>query len=132
MKDEELDDVAVARKLLRDVLWDINYHEEGLTNAHKKYAAAQAMIRRGGYGFTAEEALNKFNDNENEDDVFDTVDEYACYLIGDMMRYVEYHEKNLRGAHIKLAAVKKLLLRCNYTEFTVAEVLAEVQKDQDR
>lgn len=41
---------------------------------------------------------------------------------------IRYHERELHNAHQKLAHVKAVIERGSYTEFTIAEVQAELDR----
>jgi len=56
MSSKDADAITFVRQQVYDALWSVTYHEEALSNAHRKLAAATAMIRRGNYTeFTLDE-----------------------------------------------------------------------------
>lgn len=107
---DAVDDVSLMREIVRDACWRIAYHESELALAHKKLALMHGLLQRCGLDISERQAKDDYEDR-NEDDDCATPQELASFLLGDALNTVAHHERELRGAHVKLAAAKALMLR---------------------
>ena len=115
-------DVALVRGLLSEALWHVEYHEEGLAKAHNEVALMKALLARGQYTeFTYDEVSD---DDSLDDDPPEDAISYVRYLVYQAKGGIEYHEKELRTAHLELAAVQALMQRCGL-DFNLDELRAE-------
>jgi len=129
---EFTDEVALVREMLRSALWGIDYHEEGLAHAHERVAVGKALMERLGINISAEDALARYEEEASEDEQdFEGSEDFAIYIYGEVLHGVEWHEGELKQAHELLAAVKMVMQRGNYTEFTIDEVAADVKKEAE-
>ena len=53
---------------------------------------------------------------------------FVWKMVREAVWSVRYHEHELHRAYTRLAAAKAMMERGNYTEFTVAEIEADVEK----
>lgn len=113
----------LMRKIVRDALWDIRYHEDGLRISRKVAAYAKVLIARGEYPFTLAEASEEYEEQEeNPDDLI----EWVKSIVGSAVHGVDYHEEELTKAHTVLGVVKTMLLRGDYSDINVDEIAKEV------
>jgi hypothetical protein len=120
------DDVAFIREILQSALWNVRYHEKGLVRAYSDLAFAKEMMKRGDF----DESVGAIGyDNDDEDAVFDNVEQFAYSFLGDKKYSVEYHEERLKEAQTKVAFAKIMLARGNYTEIDIEEVTEEVKNE---
>lgn len=124
------DDVELMREMVRNALWSIEYHEEALTSAHKRLAIGKSLMERVGLTVSSEEALKRFHEDEDERD-FKSSTDFLAYIYGDLLNSIEWHELELRSAHDLLAAVKAMMIRGKYTEFTIDEVAAALKAKKE-
>lgn len=120
--------VTMVRKIVRDALWHRSYHEGELRQAHQRVAAATAMLTRGQYDEIDIQEIKENLDDFGIDDSADNAIDFVRSVVGDVYHSVDYHETELRKAHENIAAAKAVMVRGNYTEFTIAEIEIELQK----
>jgi hypothetical protein len=119
------DEVALMRQITRHAAWDVVAEEEQLRAAHKVVASAKALLLRGNYLFSLQDAADEY---EEQADDPDTADEWVKSIVGYSLHSVDYHEKSLVRAHAVLAAVKSMLARGNYTEIDLDEISKEMEQ----
>jgi len=117
------DECELMRKIVRDALFKVAYHERELSRAHKLLAVTHALVKRTDIQMTDEEAERIYNEVENEEDCETAVDLLA-FTLGSALNGVEYHETELRDAHNNLAQAKALAQRARI-EVPIAEIAAE-------
>jgi hypothetical protein len=132
---EGANDVDLVREIVRDACWNIRYHEDRLAREHKKLATIDALLLRTGVTFTRREAqveVERLYDEDGEEERIDNADAFAKYLVVSAVGGIEHHESALRGAHTRLACVKALILRGNYTEISVDKIAEQARRDHDK
>ena len=102
-------EIKLVREMLRSTLWSVDYHEEALTNAHKKLAFGRAMLERLEVTVDEKTALVRYDSAQAEDAESDFEDgqDFAVYVYGELVHSVQWHEVELKRAHEQLAAIKK-------------------------
>src|ERR1700682_646433 len=106
------DDVEFVREVVRKAFWDIYYHERELVKTYRTVANASAMLVRGNYNFSVEDALNKYDEN---DETAETSEEWVKQIVGSAAHSIKYHEQGMSEGHSALAVAKIMIERGKYT-----------------
>jgi hypothetical protein len=125
LKTTPTNEVELVREMLRATLFNLLYHEEELHKTHKVIACAKALLARGGYTFSLEEAAEQYDER---DDNPESAEEWVKSVVAETMRSVQFHEEHLLRAHSQLAAIKTMLLRGNYVEIDLEKITKEVEE----
>lgn len=117
------DEVEMMRAIVRHALWDVVADENRLIAAHKVVACAKALLARGHYDFTIEQACEEYDEQPDDPD---TPIEWVKGIVGSAASHVSYCENQLMTSNAVLACVKAALVRGNY-EFKVDELAKEME-----
>jgi hypothetical protein len=127
-KTEFADAIEFVREIVRSAFWQIEYHTRGMVSARNNVKRAEELIERGKFDVDAERA----DQDGDGDGIFETVTEFACWILDDRVDTLEHHETQLKKAYTELAMVKIMLQRGNYTEINVEEIQKKVVADYDK
>ena len=129
MKEAPKDDIEFMRRTVKSALRSVNYHEKELLLAHKKLSFAKAMIARGDYQISLDEALREYEGSEDDKEPKTPI-EWVRTILGSAVWSTEYHERELAAAHNEVAIIKTVLLRGKYTEIDLVEMASEVAEEK--
>jgi hypothetical protein len=122
---EPKDAIAFVREIVRSAVWNVVYHKHALPKAYADLNLAKEMARL--CGFDEDAADRARVDDDNEDYIFDNIEEFAGSILCSKENSVKYHEDEVKKSHDKMAFVTILLSRGKYTEIDIAEIEAEVE-----
>jgi hypothetical protein len=119
---------GLLRKLLRDALWHIDYHEGELKLMINRIEFARKLLKRAGFDPDVVTA-----DHSRDDDEIPctNLEEFAYSILGDRLSSLVYHEEQLRNAHNDLALAKILMSRTGLN-IPIEEVQAEMRKKEEK
>ena len=121
---EATDEIDYVRGIVRDALWNVAYHERELPKAQIKMEYAKTMLKRGSFDLDAERAET----NDDGDDNFKNVTQFALGFYDEQVSSVEYHEERLAYAYREVAFAKTMLMRGNYNEIKLADIQKEIDE----
>jgi hypothetical protein len=123
-------EIEMMRKLIGKAFWDIAYHEERLAVTYAELNFMREMTARLNFKASDDEILKRYSECA-ADKAPNDVHEFICSIIAPTIDAPKYHEDELQKVHAELACLKIMMLRGNYTEFTIDEIATEIKQLTD-